>query len=565
MEREIKVFVTGSSGFLGSHLIKKLSKQKDIKKIYVLERSPKIYEDNKISSIKGDLDGIDEYKLALSECDYVYHLAAIATFGEGVEYKKVNLEGTKNLLSVLKNSSRIRNFVFTSTIGAVDRQANDDCRKPLGVKSKPNPTSDYGRSKIEAEKAIIDSGIPYTIIRPTWIYGQGMRQNSHINKFVTMAYAKSPLMRIGFPGKVSLIHVDDLAEALVNCIDNKKVINKKFFGVTESLSLGEIFKIVNQKISKKKYWQIKWFDFGIAEWMVGKVHSKLPLVASNLLVNYLWAKDVDFNKYLLNKNNIRKLVDSIGEVINSNICNAGYWVITGANSGIGYELAKKLYKQKRKLVLIDIKTNNIEKMDGCKLYKVDLSRKEEIENLINEIENLKIYCLINNAGIGYKKRFADMEIDEIERTVGVNIMAPLIVTKKLLRKLVENESIVVNIASSAAYNPLPGMSLYAASKAFVSSWSESLWYELRKTNKVITFSPCGTATNFQKEAGVRYDKDGKGLYKPEVVAEKIIESTKGKAPTVMLGAKSRILMLISKIIPRKINIILQGVLFEKAR
>lgn len=565
MERKVKVFVTGGTGFLGKYLIKALSKKLSTGSvIYSLERNPAEYKLPKVKPLKGGLEKVDKYSRELRSCDYVFHLAAKATFGSGKDYEVANLQGTINILNILKASRNLKNFIFTSTIGAVDRHPEDNCQGPLSVKSLPTPTSDYGRSKLNAEKAIKDSGLPYTIIRPTWIYGKGMRQNSHINKFVTMAYEKSPILKIKFPGKVSLIEVNDLATALINCLGNKKVIGKIFFGVTESLSLGEIFCTIGKKVDNN-FRQIPFFDLGIMEYVVGKWHSQIPLTMSNLLVGYLWAKDNSFKRQLLLKNKIIKFKDGIDGVIKSNIFNDGWWVITGANSGIGLEVTKQLAKTSRKMILVDKSVENLVKIKEAEVRKIDLTADSQIENLVDELKKLNIFCLVNNAGVGFKKSFDEMPWQEIETTIKVNILAPLKIVNSLMEKIKENGTRIINVASSAAYNPLPGMSIYAASKAFMTSWSEALWYEIRKTNKVVTFSPCGTATNFQKNAGVKFDPAGKGLMASDTVAKKIIEAANNKGSIIILGMKSKILMLFGKFVPRPLNTTIQGILFAKAR
>ncbi|MBI4680584.1 MAG: SDR family NAD(P)-dependent oxidoreductase [Nitrospirae bacterium] len=280
-------------------------------------------------------------------------------------------------------------------------------------------------------------------------------------------------------------------------------------------------------------------------------------------MDYLYAEDRDF-KSDFNIKEIKYLYDFIDDVISTNIHN-GYWIITGANSGIGYELARKLDGLKKNLILIDKNTDNLKSFEKHTILKKDLSTFEEIENLAKIINQYKIYCLINNAGVGFRGSLQDLDIEKIKKSVNINIYYPVFFTKLLLDNLIKNESVIVNISSSIAYNPLPYMSLYSATKAFMSNWSESLSYELRKTNKVITFSPSGTYTNFQKNAGVKVAEKGRGLLKPEYVAEEIIKAVDGKKTTVILGFKTKILLMISRLLPRKINIYLWGKLFEQLR
>ena len=109
------------------------------------------------------------------------------------------------------------------------------------------------------------------------------------------------------------------------------------------------------------------------------------------------------------------------------------------------------------------------------------------------------------------------------------------------------------------------MSIYASSKAFLSSWSEALAYELKDTNRVITFSPSGTNTGFQKRAGVITADGGKGLLTAEYVADRIIQAVNGKKDIIILGLKTNILLFISRFLPRRINACIWGKLFGKYR
>jgi short-subunit dehydrogenase len=270
--------------------------------------------------------------------------------------------------------------------------------------------------------------------------------------------------------------------------------------------------------------------------------------------------------------------NGIDDVISTNALSSGYWVITGANSGIGLALAKRLYLEGKKLILIDKDSDKISKFYKEKflpkhnradkrviIIKADLSNKTDIYRIVDLLRHHTIRCLVNNAGIGYRKKFHDHTLEEIDKIIAVNVESHILITRLLLDKLKKEGSSIVNVASSIAYNPLPNMSMYSSTKAFISNWSESLTYELKDTNNVITFSPSGTNTNFQKNAGVKKEKDGKGLKTPEYVAEKIIEAVEKNKSVVILGLKTNVLLLASKFLPRKLNILFWGKLFEKMR
>ncbi|MBI5195880.1 MAG: SDR family NAD(P)-dependent oxidoreductase [Nitrospirae bacterium] len=557
----MNIFITGATGFIGKNFMEQLYPAMGADdRCFVLVRKKALFDDSRITQLNGSLEEITKFKDEILQCEYFFHIAANPVFGSDINYDKVNYDPTVQIVDLLKKSSSLRNFIFVSTIGAVDRSKGDDCSNPMTVKSSPNPRSLYGESKLKSEKYIKKSGIPHTIIRPTWVYGKNMRADSHINKFVSMVYENSPVSRVGFPGKVSLIHTDDLCRAFVRCINNDRVINKIYFAETEALSIGNIFNIIYSRIRNRKPGQI---SMPALHFLFKRIHHRLPVTVSNLFLDYLYAEDADFRKDF-QIDGVRRLIDGADEIISTNIHN-GYWVITGANSGIGLELARKLNALNKKLILIDKDTNNLDSFKNQTVLRADLGRYGEIERLADNVKQYKIFCLVNNAGVGFRGSLREIDLEKIRKTVDVNIFYPVIFTKLMLDALIENRSVIVNVASSVAYNPLPGMSLYSASKAFLANWSEALSYELRKTNKVITFSPSGTFTNFQKGAGVKVVNEGKGLLTPEYVAHRLLKAIDKKRSVVILGVKTKLLLFFAGCLPREINIKLWGKLFSRMR
>lgn len=558
-------FVTGSSGFIGKVFTKRLvDSLSETDKIYLLVRVPpvdSVFINNKIVFLTGQLSEISNFKEQLLESNYVYHLAANATFGNDKGYYEDNVHPVKEVIDILKESSQLKRLIFTSTIGAVDRAKDDRIDLPLSINSIPSPTSYYGKSKLEAEKNIQSSGIPYVIIRPTWVYGRGMRIKSHINVFANLIYAKSIVSRFGFNGKVSIIHVDDLSIALLNCSKNDIALKPIYFAEAEMLSFKEIFRIISDKLGyTSKSINIPRFKF-----IFSRIHSILPLTITNLFLDYLTAKDDFFQRDLLNSSHI-SFNDGVKDVINSNPNISGYWIITGANSGIGNAIFKKLKASGMKTILIDKDISNISdaQNESCKIFECDLSSNEQIQILSEKLNKYPIHTLINNAGVGFKGGFRDLTENQILKTIEINIRGTFLLIKKILPILVRDNSNIVNIASSVAFNPLPGMSIYAASKAFVLNMSEALSYELKASNKVITFCPSGTNTNFQHFANVKKE-DSQALLSPEYIAEEIIKSTQKSSRTILIGLKSKILNTTSLFLPRKLTVIIHGKLFNSLR
>lgn len=238
------------------------------------------------------------------------------------------------------------------------------------------------------------------------------------------------------------------------------------------------------------------------------------------------------------------------------------WVVTGANSGIGYELACRLHRAGKFLVLVDKEIGNLTGFGGQKVIKCDLSKREELESLARDVQLLNPSVLINNAGVGFKGDFAAADLSRDLLTINVDVVAPIILTKSLLPAIVKNNGVIVNVTSSVANTPLPGMAIYAASKSFLFQWSAALWLEMRGKCDVITFSPSGTSTGFQKNAGV---KESEKLLNAESVALEIYNAIENRTPFVFLGWKSKLVSYIMQFFPRRIQVMIWGMLFKGMR
>lgn len=558
------IFITGSSGFIGRAFVRQLLSclDKD-SEVFLLSRNSlidsQVARDKRVTALLGDLIELDKFADQIKSCQYVFHLAANAVYGNDADYDADNYSPTRTIIDILKSSNKIRNFIFTSTIGAVDRRRGDDLSCSLDVNSIPNPCSLYGKSKLKAENYIKSSGVPYTIIRPTWVYGPGMRANSHINKFISMAHEKSFVFRFNFPGKVSIIHVSDLVAALIGCIDNETVIGKTYFAETESRSIGYILKLIYALVNNRNVIQFPIPRFRL---LFKHVHHFVPLSINNLFVDYLFARDPSFIvDFKLTK--ITGLSDGLTEVVSQNNYVAGYWVITGANNGIGYALAHKLNEQGKRLILVDKCTNRISDWDNQVVIETDLSDEQNLVRLGERLRQYNIFRLINNAGIGFKGDFLAMDSLKVQSMIYVNIMAPLLLSNFALENIIRNDGTIVNISSSSAFSPLPGMSVYAATKSFIQNWSTSIWFELKGKCRILTFAPAGTDTNFQLVSGV--SKKSKELLNPDDVAVQILKAIECKRVFVFMGLKNRVAVFVTKFLPVKMNVIFWGKMFNKMR
>jgi uncharacterized protein len=189
-------------------------------------------------------------------------------------------------------------------------------------------------------------------------------------------------------------------------------------------------------------------------------------------------------------------------------------LITGASSGLGVEFARQLAPVAHALVLV---ARRLERLDGLKselegaygnltiyVYGADLGSEDQRVAFVEWLasQNLKIDFLINNAGLGDQGTFDSSDWKRIKTILEVNISALTHLTHLLLPSMtVSGRAAILNVSSVAGFLPLPNIAVYAASKAYVTSLSESLAIELRPKGITVTaLCPGPVATEFHSVA-----------------------------------------------------------------
>jgi short-subunit dehydrogenase len=194
-------------------------------------------------------------------------------------------------------------------------------------------------------------------------------------------------------------------------------------------------------------------------------------------------------------------------------------LITGASSGIGRELAWQLAPDAHALVLVARRMDRLEKLKAelCKdfpslnvfIYGLDLRDANSTDEFLQWLgkNNLRVNFLVNNAGLGDYGDFASGEWEKIESMIAVNVTALTRLTHRLLPTLRSFEAAsILNVSSIAGFMPIPQIAVYAATKAYVTSFSEALRIELRDTGvSVTTLCPGPTSTEFGEVAKRRPD------------------------------------------------------------
>jgi len=184
-----------------------------------------------------------------------------------------------------------------------------------------------------------------------------------------------------------------------------------------------------------------------------------------------------------------------------------YAVVTGASKGIGREIAILLAKKGYKLLLIARSATELkqlaEELQNDSLYfAIDLSETGAAKRVAEFCNKLPVSVLVNNAGYGLWGNFEEGSIEQQLNMLQVNINAVIELTHYLLPQLKQQSSYILNVSSTAAYQAVPTLAVYAASKAFILSFSRALRVELKGSVAVSCLCPGPTDTGFAHRAGM---------------------------------------------------------------
>ena len=188
-------------------------------------------------------------------------------------------------------------------------------------------------------------------------------------------------------------------------------------------------------------------------------------------------------------------------------------LITGASSGLGADMARVLVEEGYDVILVARRKTKLEKLakelgDKASVIIMDVSSTFNCMQLYNMVKKEKIDVLINNAGFGLFGEFADTNIDKELDMIDLNIKGVHTLTKLFLKDFKKRDKgYILNVASSAAFQPGPLMATYYATKAYVLHLTEAIYYELKKEKshvKISCLCPGPVDTNFNNIAGVKF-------------------------------------------------------------
>ena len=245
-------------------------------------------------------------------------------------------------------------------------------------------------------------------------------------------------------------------------------------------------------------------------------------------------------------------------------------LITGASIGIGYELSKCFAADKHDLVLVARRKEKLEEIAqelqarhgiNVTVIVLDLSKSESPQALYDELAKASrpIDVLVNNAGFGLGGKFTETDVAVELEMVQLNIASLIHLSKLFLPGMIERKTGgILNLASTAAFQPGPLMAVYYATKAFVLSFSEAIANEVHGTGVSVTaLCPGPTASEFQQRAQIKETRLVKlkpmGLMSAEVVAQIGYQGFQRGKRVVIPGLLNKIGVHSTRFSPRRVT------------
>jgi short-subunit dehydrogenase len=246
------------------------------------------------------------------------------------------------------------------------------------------------------------------------------------------------------------------------------------------------------------------------------------------------------------------------------------FVVTGGGAGIGQEVVLQLIKKGAKVIALDISETGLnetkklanELKDNVMLQVLNIADKQAVENLPKIVLSKfgRVDGVFNVAGIIQPFiKVNELSYEQIERVMNVNFYGTVYMVKAFLPHLLKNNgtSHIVNVSSMGGFLPVPGQSVYGASKAAVKLFTEGLYSELKNTNVTVTLIlPGGVATNITKNSGVEVSDKMTKMKAPKLLtakdaAKQIIAATEKQKFRALLGSDARFMDKLYRLLPKR--------------
>ena len=237
-------------------------------------------------------------------------------------------------------------------------------------------------------------------------------------------------------------------------------------------------------------------------------------------------------------------------------------LVTGASAGIGRAFARQLAAQGYRITAVARNQDRLRELvaelggtghDFHDFIVADLAEARDVDRVAQAVQSGAYDLLINNAGFGVKGRFEDIALAEVKSMTAVNIDALVELSHAYLKTARPGDALM-NVSSFLSFIPVADLNVYCATKAFVTSFSEALWYQQKNRDVfVMALCPGATITNFDARSGADYGKIPKPMLQTadQVVQYALRNLKKRRKPTVISGALNRFMGAIHRLRTRK--------------
>jgi hypothetical protein len=250
-------------------------------------------------------------------------------------------------------------------------------------------------------------------------------------------------------------------------------------------------------------------------------------------------------------------------------------LVTGASSGIGEAFARQLAARGYAVIMVARRKDRMEATaqriraagnPDPEIIEADLSTPAGVEATLARIAKGDVDMLVNNAGFGTNGEFADMPVERELEEIDLNIRALTQLSHAALQHMkAKKAGTIINVASTGAYQPVPYMSTYAATKAYVLSFSEGLHEEVKHHGvNVMCLCPGGTRTEFQEVAGVDEGKMPRvGWMTADAVVKHALDAAEAGSAIAVPGMLNKSLINLQRVLPRFAVRRISGNMFKK--
>lgn len=237
-------------------------------------------------------------------------------------------------------------------------------------------------------------------------------------------------------------------------------------------------------------------------------------------------------------------------------------VVTGASSGLGVHYADRLAQQGSDLILaarreqeLSEVADDLRRRHGVtvEIRPVDLASEDGRAGFVEEVAGLDVHTIVNNAGFGSAGQFKDLERSRVQQEVSLNVGALTELSHAVVGGMVERgRGAIINVASTAAFQPMPGLAVYSGTKIYVLQFTVALWEELHDTGvRALAVCPGPTNTRFFEYAGD--DSVLRQRRSPEQVIDASFRALEAHRPFVVDGVRNRIVALSNRFVPRSVS------------